>query len=218
MTTATMDAAAILKYQNDLIRTGDYETLGKMQKIAVGPHGSYIAPANDPIISKFGRFIELRGRPLPIAQSRDRSMLLVPALMVATDGRVGLPDLPDPNFIPPPATKEEIEGVEVLDKNTGRMVRKFPETSARSAVRMLPQRLEDRAEGRLEKTNFLVFSPVLRITFQPEINNRMVGDAWVIECKFNNADRTHVALLVDQKTGETHFFGGAFEIIGNQPK
>lgn len=218
MTTATMDAASILKYQNYLIRTGNYETLGKMQKIAVGPHGSYTPPANDPIIAKFGRFIELRGTPLPLAQSRDRSMLIVPALMIAADGRVGLPDLPDPNYQPPPPTKEEIEGVDVLDEKTGKMVRKFPDSTARATVRMLPQRLEDRAEGRLEKTNFLVFSPVLRITFQPEINQRMVGDAWVVECKFNPADRTSMALLVDQKTGETHFFGGAYEIIGNRPE
>jgi len=219
MTTATMDAAGILKYQNDLIRTGDYLPLGKMQKIAIGPNGQYVAPVNDPIIAKMGRFIELRDRPMPLAQSRDRSMLLVPAMLLASDGRVGLPDLPDPNWVAPPPTTEEIEGVEVRDEVSGKMIRKFPAlgSSPRANPRMVPQRLEDRAEGRLEKTNFLVFSPVIGITFQPEIQNRMVGDAWLVECRFNPADRTHMALMVDQKTGEIHFYGGQFEILGSSP-
>ena len=145
-------------------------------------------------------------------------MLLVPALLVDRAGRVSLPDLPDPNWIAPAPTKEEIEGIEKVNTVTGQKYREFPKDSPRANVRMIPQRLEDRAEGRLEKTNFLVFSPVLRITFQPEINKRMVGDAWVIECKYNNADQTHMALLVDQQTGETHFYGGAYEIVGNMPR
>jgi hypothetical protein len=215
---ATTSAADILKYQNQLVRTQDVEPLGRMQKIAIGPVAGYIPPPGDALIAKFGRIIELRDRVLPIAQSRDRSMIVVMAPMVLADGRVGLPDLPDPQWTPPAPTKEEIEGIEIIDEKTGRKIRKFPETSARQNVRMLPQRLEDRAESRLQGTNFLVFSPVLRITFQPEINKRMIGDAWLIECKYNNADRTHMTLLVDERTGETHFFGGAYEILGNAPK
>lgn len=219
MTTATMSAADILKYQNDCVRTGDLEFLGRLQKIAIGPVAGYVPPPNDPIIAKFGRFIELRGSFLPIGQTKDRSMLLVTAPLVdKVTGFVTLPDLPDPNWVPPPPSKEEVEGKQVWDQASQRMVTKFPESSPRQNVRMVPQRLEDRAEGRLEGTNFLIFSPVLRITFQPEINRRLVGDAWVIECKFDNATRTHMALLVDQKTGETHFFGGAYEILGNAPK
>ena len=217
MTTATMDAAGILKYQNELIRTGQYMPLGKMQKIAIGPNAAYIAPPNDPLIAKFGRFIELRNRPLPLAMSVDRSMLIVPALLLTRDNRVELPELPDPGWTPPPPSKEEIEGVEMKDPSTGRTWREVPKTSARDNVPMLPQRLEDRAEGRLEKTNFLVFSPVIGITFQPEIEKRMVGDAWLVDCRFNPADRTHMALLVDQKTGEVHFYGGMFEVLGSSP-
>lgn len=217
MTTATMDAAGILKYQGDLIRTGQYLPLGKMQKIAIGPNAAYLPPANDAIIAKVGRFIELRDRPLPLGQSMDRSMLIVPGLLLTKDNRVELPDLPDPNWTAPPPTKEEIEGIEVTDAVTGQKHTEFPKESARMNVRMIPQRLEDRAEGRLEKTNFLVFSPVIGITFQPEIANRMVGDAWLVDCRFNPVDRTHMALLVDQKTGQVHFFGGMFEVLGSSP-
>lgn len=212
-----MDAAGILKFQSDLIRTGDYLPLGKMQKIAIGPNAAYIAPVNDPIIAKFGRFIELRNRPLPLAQSRDRSMLIVPALLQDASGRVELPALPDPGWTPPPPSQEDIEGVEMVDTVTGRKWREPAKTSARDNVPMLPQRLEDRAEGRLEKTNFLVFSPVIGISFQPEIEKRMVGDAWLIECRFNPVDRTHMAMLVDQATGAVHFYGGQFEILGSSP-
>lgn len=217
MPTATTDAAGILKYQSDLIRTGQYEPLGRMQKIAIGPNAKYIPPANDAIIAKVGRLIELRDRPLPLAQSRDRSMLIVPGMLLDRTGRVGLPDLPDPNWVAPAPTKEEIEGVEVVDTVSGNKIRKFPTDSARLHVRMIPQNLVDRAEGRLEKSNFLVFSPVIGITFQPEINSRMVGDAWLIECRYNPVDQTHMALMVHERTGETHFYGGMYEILGSSP-
>jgi hypothetical protein len=226
MTAAVMNSVAdVLKFQNECIRTGNYESLGRMQKIAVGPVAGYVPPVNDPIIAKFGRFIDLRDQVLPLAQSRDRSMLLVPGALMDRAGRVTLPDLPDPGWIAPAPTKAEIEGVEVEKeikdadgKVVGhRTVREFPKDSPRLNVRMLPQRLEDRAEARLEGTNFLVFSPVIGITFQPEIAKRMVGDAWLIECRHDPATRTDMALLVDQKTGEVHFFGGMFEIIGSSP-
>lgn len=218
-TSAVMSPADILKYQNELVRTGNNEPLGRMQKIAIGPNAAYVPLTTDPILTKFGRFIELRDRSLPIAQSKDRTQLLITApLLDRATGYVKLPDLPDPNWVPPPPSKEEVEGKEVWDQAAQRMVTKFPETSPRQNVRMIPQQLEDRAEGVLEGTNFLIFSPVLRITFQPEINKRMVGDAWVIEAKYDAATRTHMALLIDRKTGEAHFFGGAYEILGNAPK
>jgi hypothetical protein len=225
-TSAVMSPADILKFQNDLVRTGNFEPLGKMQKISIGPCAGYVPPANDPIIAKFGRFIELRDQPLPLAQSRDRSMLLIGSPLVnRRTGYVALPDLPDPNWTAPLPTKEEIEGVavlkEIVDPATGKKkqieVREFPKDSPRHEVRMIPQRLEDRAEGFLEGTDFLVFSPVLGITFQPEIAKRMVGDAWLIDCRHDPATHTHMALLVNRKTGEAHFFGGLFEIMGSSP-
>ena len=217
MTSAVMTPADILKIQNEFVRTGNFEPVGRMQKIAIGANAKYIAPENDPIIARNGRFIELRDRPLPIGQSRDRSLLLICSPLIdRSTGYVALPDLPDPNWIPPPPTKEEVEGVQVYDVNAKRMVTKFPESTARQA-RMIPQRLEDRAEGILENTNFLIFSPVIGISFQPEINSRMIGDAWLIECRHDAATRTDMALLIDRQTGEAHFYGGAYEILGSSP-
>lgn len=217
-TTMQMSPADILKYQNDLVRTGKFEPLGKMQKIAIGPNAAWAPRGDDPIMAKIGRFIELRDRPLPIAQSPDRSMLLLLAPLVDPAGYVTLPDLPNPTWTPPNPTKEEIEGIKVMKKGPdGKMheTREFPKDSPRLNVPMIKQNLVDRAEGYLEGTNFLVFSPVERITFQPEISHRMVGDAWLIVGKPDPATHTKLTLLIDQKTGEMHFFGGRYEIIGS---
>ena len=226
MATATMNSVAdVLKFQNDCARTMQYEPLGRMQKIAIGPNALWdpkIKSAQDPTLEKFGRFIELRDQPLPLAQSQDRSMLIVPAPLVhKVTGRVELPDLPDPNWTPGIASREEVEGMEVV--RNGQKVRAFPgdkdwpggPISSSRIAPMRKQSLEARAEGILAGTNFLIFSPVIRVTFQPEINKRMVGDAWVIECKHDPATKTDMALLIDRATGEIHFYGGLFEILGN---
>lgn len=233
MTAATITTADVLKFQNDMVRTGNYEPLGRMQKIAIGPNALWnpaVKAAHDPILQKFGRFIELRNAPLPIGQTRDRSQLLICAPFPTDGNGVVLPDLPDPEWVAPAPTKEEIEGVEVekeikdaSGKVVGtRKVREFPKESPRHNVKMLKQSLFDRADSYIDGTNFLVFSPVLKVTFQPELNKRMVGDAWVITAmnpdgslKINPYDNSHLSLIVDRKTGEAHFYGGLFEILGN---
>lgn len=214
----TMTPADVLKYQNDLIRTGKFFPLGRMQKIAIGPAASYTPPSSDPIIRKFGRLIELRDRMLPIGQSEDRSMILITAPLLDAAGRVSLPDLPDPEWTPPPPSREEIEGFKVKKVVDGveREVTEFPKgNSERYAPRMVPQRLRDRTNEKLEGSNFLIFSPVLTISFQPEIQKRLVGDAWLIRCSYSRMDDTHPTLLIDEATGESHFFGGLYEVVGN---
>jgi hypothetical protein len=84
---------------------------------------------------------------------------------------------------------------------------------------MIPQRLEDRCEmpngriGVVEGTNFLIFQPVLRIAFQPELDRQLVAAVWTIECVYDPATQTSMCLLVDRQTGEAHFFGGRYDII-----
>lgn len=205
-----MTPADILKLQSDYVRTGKYLPIGRMQKISIGPAESYRPPDGDEYIRRNGRMIELRDRFLPIAHSLDKSMILVTAPLVDRNGRVELPDLPDPNWVAPMRTKDEIEGV-VVDRKTGR--RELPKVDdSKYAPAMIPQRLRDRTNEKLEGSNFLIFQPVLRILFQPEIEHRLVNTAWWIDCGFNPADRTHVALLIDEHTGETHFFGGTYKI------
>jgi hypothetical protein len=209
----TMTPADILRYQNDLVRTGKYLPLGRMQKISIGPTQTFTPPASDPYIRKFGRLIDLRNRFLPIAQSPDRMMILVTAPLVGRDNRVSLPDVPDPDWAPGAWTREELEGREV-EKNGARIRMPVERPLEKDTARMIPQRLEDRTNEILEGTNFLVFAPVINVAFQPEIENRLVGTAWTIQCGFNPADRTHTSLLIDRATGETHFFGGLYDIAG----
>jgi hypothetical protein len=185
----------VLAYQNELVRLHNFHALGRMQKIAIGPNDAWKPPATDGYIGKYGRLIDLRERMLPIAQSPDGGMVLVLAPMLDRDGRVTLPDLPDPGWRSEPWTTEEVTGAvqRPVEKDTARKI---------------PQLLRDRAEGKLEGSNFLVFSPVLHVTFQPELNQLMQGTIWLIDFRYNPADRTHPTLLIDEQTGETHFYGG----------
>lgn len=207
--------ADVLKYQTELIRTGQYLPLGRLQKIAIGPNASY-RPPDDPIIRKHGRFIDLRDKLLPLGQSRDRSQVLICAPMLGADGRAGLPDLPDPEWVAPARSLEEIEGRKIVENGVERreVVKADP---TKYTPRMIPQRLEDRTSQMLEGTEFLVFEPVEYFTFQPEIKGRLVGDAWRVKClpDFSTKPATHVSLLVDRRTGDAHFFGGRFDIQGN---
>jgi hypothetical protein len=246
-TQLSMTPADILKYQNDLVRTGQYERLGRLVKISIAPGDGWNPPPNDPFIKKYGRLIDLRDRFLPIAQSLDRSMLLATAPLVDRNNRVQLPDVPDPDWTPAGYSTEELanqaQGQEITvaiaeremaaaekagdlravarwraaaeNARAGHQVRMPIERPIeKDLARMIPQRLEDRTVKKLEGTNFMVFQPLINVAFQPEINNRLEGTAWTIKFGFNPADQTHPALLVDQRTGETHFFGGLYDIFG----
>jgi hypothetical protein len=210
----TMTPEDILKYQNDLIRTGKHLPLGRMKVISIGPNdGCPELPTWDPIMKKFGRLIQLRDMAMPIAQSPDRSMILVPAPLLDRNGRVRLPDLPDPTWRRENFTEEEVVGRETIDPATGKTTRIQVRDPQKDLPRMCEQSLLARAEGYMANSTFYVFSPVLSIAFQPETDGRLLGTYWAIECTFNPADRTHPALLIDAKTGETHFFGGLYNIV-----
>jgi len=221
--TATATPADILKYQSDLVRTGNYLPLGRINKIALGPCASYTPPPGDPFIAKFGRLIDLRERFLPLAYSLDRSQLLITAPLMDRNGRVSLPDLPDPNWQPPERTREEITGVE--DKEaTARLRKETPNAPpvmkpvevdrARNTPRMIPQRLEDRTSDKLAGSGgrILVFQPVESMAVQPEKDSNLLPTAWVVEFSFNPMDQTHACFLVNAATGECHLFGGRWDI------
>jgi len=206
--TLTGTPADLITYQRELVRTHQFEPLGRINKIAIAPSDQW-APIDDPIIRKWGRLMEFRSQWLPLAQSADRTMLLIPAPMMDKSGRIGLPDLPDPTWRPDPWTPEESQGLKE---------RPFEKDLAR----MIPQRLEDRAErpngrlGKLEGTNFLVFQPVINIVFQAEKDRQLVAQMWTIQAQYDPGTRTHMALLVDPRTGESLFFGGRYDIAANE--
>lgn len=209
----TNSLASILAYRNDLVRTGKTLPLGRTKQIAIAPAEGWAPPDNDPLIERYGRLMQFRDRTMPIAQSEDRSQILCMAPMIGRDGYAGLEDIPLPDWKPRDPTKEEIEGVLKKDKKSGREWREAaPIDPKRFAPPMIPQRLRDRAQGKVEGTDFLIFSPVLSVAFQPELGNAMIGTVWVLVWEYNAADNTHPTMLVHERTGETHFFGGRYDI------
>jgi hypothetical protein len=220
--TLTLSPADLLKYRNDLVRTGKFLPIGRMRTIALGPCASYSPPANDPIIRIRGRMIDLSGQYLPIGQvaTDDGSLVLCTSTLTNRDGYVGLPDLVDPTWRAADFTEEEamnpdcdVDCRKQTDIKDGKRV---PHVHIRLRAgkdkpRLIPQRLEDRTNDRLEGTNFLVFQPVLRITYQPEKlkagEHTFEPAEWKIEFRPDSSG-THCAFLADPKTGECHFFGG----------
>lgn len=210
-----MSPVDVLKYQNDLVKTGKVFPLGMVKMISIGPNDQCPPlPTWDEVMKKYGRLMQLRDLKMPIAHSPDRSMILATAPLVDRQGRVRLPDLPDPTWKPANFTEEEIIGREAIDPATGKktrvQVQRRPETDT---PRMLEQSLAARSEGFWETSDFYVFSPVLSISFQPEKDGQMLGTFWAVECNFNSADNTHPTLMVEARTGETHFYGGTYKIV-----
>jgi hypothetical protein len=205
----TMSPADLLTYQNDLVRTGKGLPLGRMRTIAVGDCDTYSPPPGDPYINgygdqpqrnKRGRMIDLSGQWLPIAQGPDKAMILITAPLRDKNGRVALPDLADPTWRASNWTEDEVTGAVERDPR-------------KDSVRMIPQRLEDRTNDVLEgHPSILVFQPVLRITYQPELVDKDKGHGfqpaeWKITFGPDFSGR-HCAFTCDLNTGECHFVGG----------
>lgn len=235
--TLTMSPTDLLDYRDTLVRTGKFLPLGRMRTIAVGPCDTYTPPLNDPIISGWGpqpqrnargRMMDLTGQWLPIGQATDnKDLILCTAPLRRKDGYVGLPDLVDPTWHAPDFTTEEAENpdcdancLKVWDIKDGERVphQHVNLRGDKDKPRLIPQRLEDRTNDRLAGTNFLVFQPCLRITYQPEeikAGERNFKPAeWKIEFRPDNSG-TYCAFLVDQKTGVCHFFGGIPDFGGD---
>lgn len=198
--------ADLIAYQSELVRTGKFTPAGKMSKIAIGPSANWQEPKDaDPYLKKYGRFIDLRGNFLPIGFADPKIILITAPLLVRRDGawQVGLPDVPVPEWRAPDWTEAEVTG----------LVKRDPEKNRAATV---AQRLTDRCEmvngqpAVLEGTDFLIFQPVEKATFQPEINEQLAEEMWIIN--FYPLGPVHPAFLVNHKTGECHFFGGTFDI------
>jgi hypothetical protein len=192
--TMTMDPTTLLDYQDELVRTGQFLPLGRMSRVAVGPNADWKPVTNDPIIDKYGRMIDLRGQFLSIGQSLDRTMVLVTAPLINREGRVALPDLPDPTWKPDSWSEEEVKDSTKRDPK-------------KDQARMVEQRLRDRADAKLVGSNIIQFTPVLRITYQVELDKKFQPVEWRISFRPDSSGR-HCAFLVDERTGVAHFFGG----------
>lgn len=201
--TLTMTAADELNYQNQLCRRHEFEFIGTIVSIAIGEDSEYERPIGDPLIDRWGRLMQFGNLALPLAQSQDRSCLLVPGALRRQDGIVDLPDWKDPAWRCADWTADEREGRVVRDPK-------------KDQAPLIPQRLIDRTSRLLENSNFLVFQPVLYVVVRPELDGMVLSTFWKIICGPRGSDGTQMSFLVDRQTGEAHFFGGRYEIVATE--
>lgn len=183
--------ADILAFQNQLIKTGQNQFIGAIWKIVFEASRDSAVPDRS-ITDNMGvvfDFYEKKSRP-QIAQGG--GMLLCTTPIKRSDGYVGLPDIPDPSYVPRvPTEKEMLSG-----------------TWRPEGPRMVKQKFSERNSGKLRGTNFWIFEVVSQILVLPE----GLAEGWLIECAANPADGTTMCLLVHEKTGEAHFYGGLWHI------
>lgn len=195
----------ILKYQNDCLRTKKFVHLGGVQRIVLEDTADS-GRAAEAITSTMGRVLEFFDNWLPIGQVEApgfNSFLLSEAPVKKKDGHVGLPDIPDPGWVPTSGSK-----LEMIDdpRNPGKQIWSGKSTFEKPP--MIAQPLRQNARGKLAGTNFIVFEAVSQILIKPEGLNEM----WLLHCGKNPVDDTHMVFLVDETTGESHFYGGRYVI------
>jgi hypothetical protein len=208
LTAAPVDVHGVLKFQNDCLRTRNYEAIGRIQRIVFEvTSGMYIPPelAEDLKSDPMGPCIEFFGQEnwLPIAQVKaagQQDFLLPLAPVKRSDGYIGFPDKPDRHWVPTtgPETKK------ITDPKTGEVSYKM----VHEAPRMLKQDLRNFSTGILRGTNFIVYERVAQILVKPT----GLAEGWILNCRENPADQTHMTFLLDHKTGQSHFYGGQYEI------
>ena len=227
----------ILNYQDDLIRTGQYQYLGRMKLLVVeASEGASVPGVGE--TSKVGVRFDWYNEPgpggigyvdnfIPIAQSLDRQMLLCLAPIRKkifqrtaggkfnrVDGPVGLPDIPDPAWKAGMPTAEQIAPEMVKDPQRGWIVKDTGKEFRPDMPPMIPQSLRQRGVVELVEAPYLLCAhPVHQIMYQPEIGGHMDATYNSIAAMFDPASRTSLAFLVDQRDGTAHFYGGKFTIV-----
>lgn len=230
--------ADILAYQDELVRVGQYEMLGKMKRVVLEAEADARTQAPH-VTGRMGHILEWYDQPhprggtirqyTPIAQSLDRRMILALEPLLRRDlmgrltERVGLPPMPDPKWKPADWTAEEIRGCR-LDE-AGNPIENGKDASgrpkyipverdpAKDTPAWIEQDLNQLTDKIVQGTELLVFQPVVQVLFQPELGGTLQATYWTLLCSFDPATRTHPALLVDRKTGTAHFYGGRYEVV-----
>lgn len=199
MRTATAPSVAdILDWQNTSIRTGEYEYIGKVWAIVLEDAAGGPSIQDAGVRNRLGKRIEFYGdgphSGLPLAQTLDKSTLLMLSPILKPDGSVGLPDIPDPTWVPRIPTSDEVTGVVAYVPDRPRMIR---------------QSLSERSRGLLRGTDFLICGPVAQLLVRPEA---FPGQGWILPCGVDPATGLQMDLLIHQHTGRAHFYGGRYTI------
>jgi hypothetical protein len=212
-TLVTNSPVDTINWQAEQIRDKNFELIGYIWKVVLEASRGAATPQPQ-VAATLGSCMEWYGMEnyrgknyLPrIAQTRDRSSLLVIDPIKRVDGSVGLPDIPDPRWQPPVPTNAQL---------TSKAAYKPPQAP------MIPQHLyeEDanhapigRARGQLKGTRYLVFGPVSQILVRPTKGDEVMPTAWILQARADNATGKQMEMLIHQDTGEAYFYGGTFQI------
>ena len=207
----TNSPADTLNWQTERIRLGDYEMVGFIWKVVLEASRGAAVPQLQ-VSRTLGSCMEWYGYEnykgknyLPrVAQTKDRSSLLLLDPIKRVDGSVGLPDIPDPTWQPKPPTDEELQTVVPLQQ--ARMIQQhlYEEDAQHNPI--------GRARGQLKGTRFLVFGPVVQILVRPLVGDKLIDEGWILQCGVNPATGKHMEMLIHQDTGQAHFYEGKFQI------
>jgi hypothetical protein len=185
----------VIKIQQDRVRTADYQALGQAIWFSFERAKDAAAPAK--VMSLHGLRMDFQSQGPQLGVSHDGKDLLICGPVADARGKVGLPDIPDPDWIPAVPTQSQLD-----DKNW-----KQPR------ARIIAQRFEDLASGQFKANDnslWLVFQPMAQVIFRPLQRPTFA----TITCEVAPWDSTHMALLLNPQTGEAHFVGGRFSVGG----
>jgi hypothetical protein len=221
MATATMNTngpASIISWQDDQLRTKNFQLLGYVWKVVLEAARGAAVPQHS-VAQSVGSAMDWYGMEsyqgqnlLPqIAQTRDGGSLLLLDPVVRPDGQVGLPDIPDPQWRPPVPSNAQLTGKKAYTPPKAPMIPQhlYEEDANHQPV--------GRARGQLVGTRFLVFGPVQQILIRPvklgeQGQTMMLPEAWILQCKLDPATNKYMEMLIHQDTGQAYFYGGKFDI------
>lgn len=209
--------ADVIAWQRECMQTGSFQVMGKIWMITLEASGGAHVPHKS-VADQLGSRIEFyneQGGPdvigPRIAQTGPRGSLLILDPIVRDGGVMGLPDIPDPTWIPPVPTIAQQEG--------------RAEYTPQKAP-MIPQHLIDRKDGfggrargqiKAGASTFLVCGPVVQMVVRPMDNEqRILPNGLIFKCLSSSTIAgvrgNQMELLIDSITGEAFLYGGRFEI------
>lgn len=211
--TATMitnSPADTIDWMREQVRNRSYELVGHIWKVVLeASHGA--ATPQKSVARTVGCALDWYGYEnvggknlLPrLAQTRDRSSLVLLDPVKRVDGKVGLPDIPDPTWVPKAPTAKQLQTTVPLQKAPMIQQHLYEEEAGQPI---------GRARGQLKGTRFLVFGPVVQILVRPMVDNKLIDEGWFFQCGVDTATGKHMEMLIDQDNGEAFFYGGKFQI------
>ncbi len=205
----TSSPVDFLAWQDEQIRTGQYDLMGRVWVIVLEAAKGAAVPEKK-VADKLGVRLEFYGYdgqtgvPLmpQIAVTKDKSTLLLLDPIRRQDGVVDLPDIPDPTWTPPLPKKEEICFDPSKQKNDKTKAYKPPKPG------MVSQSLAQRARAQVRGTRYLVLGPVMQILVRPD----GIPEGWILQCGGDLRSGHEMELVVNQDSGQAFFYGGRYQI------